>query len=95
MLDIYLCFWMFCHSGAALRLRPATLHSCCFSINKHNSVFGSKEAVESESRLSSMGEDLRKKRAVFPSNLLHHIPKIHWIKPYAPKLTITAEATGA
>lgn len=71
------------------------MHGRCFFNIKDNTVFGSKEAVESESTLSSTREDLRKKRAVFPSNLLHHIPKIQWIKPYAPKLTITAEATGA
>lgn len=78
-----------------MSMRRHAAHTRCFFNIKHNSVCGWKEAEESESRLSSMGEDLRKKGAVFPSNLLHHIPKIQWIKPYTPKLTITAEATGA
>lgn len=84
---------MFCRPGAASCLRAATPRTLAVSLilNTIRSV----ASEESESRLSSMGEDLRKKGAVFPSNLLHHIPKIQWIKPYTPKLTITAEATGA
>lgn len=35
------------------------------------------------------------KRASFPSNLLHHIPKIQWIRPYTPELTIIVETVGA
>lgn len=56
-----------------------------------------RKPVEGESRLSSVGEDLRKKKKgpSFPSNLLHHIPKIQWIRPYTPELTITVGAIGA
>lgn len=100
MLEIYLNVVYCFHSGDSGSFLNATLqwfllHLFYIKANQsfwhHNGLWGNERGIASKGKTS----EKIKKRTSFPSNLLHHVPKIQWIRLCTPELTITAETIGA
>lgn len=86
---------VFCSGGSCCfhETTPSAL-SHLFNIKTKQSFWHYNKPKENRRRITSMVET-SEKRTIFPSNLLHHIPKIQWIRPYTPELTIILETVGA
>lgn len=100
VLKIYFCcrmFFVYVVHIVSTMLRKAHFFFIFFYIKTNQSFWHHNKLEVNKRGITSMWKTWEKKKeeASFHSNLLHHTPKIQWITPCTPELTITVETVGA